>query len=279
MVATGLLELTKSDFDWFRRFIEEETGIHILETKYIFLYNRILRRIKELGLNSFSEYQVFLDSRKGRREEKDKLFDEIVISESTFFRYQPQLDIFRSQIFPLLIRRRTEEGHPVKIVCFGCAQGQEPYTLAILAHEDLPLDQRELVWINAVDLSGALIEKAKEGFYANIIMQNVPSLYLDRYFLKEPGGYRLLPRVTRMVRFFQFNMARDNWHQFKYADLIFCRNTIIYFGARMKDRVCRNLTGIIRDKGFLILGHTEIINAAKYGLVHHGANVYRKETV
>ncbi len=271
-----LVDLEKSDFDWFRELIERESGIHIRENKYMFMYNRLLRRIRNLGMDNFSQYKDYLRTGEGFEKELGKLLEEIVIPESSFFRYQPQFEMLVSMILPDLMKRRIMQGKPLNVVSFGCATGEEPYSIALLLYDRLSVSQRQLVRIRAVDLSETLLSKAREGLYEESDLANVPPIFLSQYFIRENGGYRLISRVSQMVHFYKFNLVHENWTRFNFSDLAFCRNTTIYFNKEARHQVNYNLKNCLRENGYLVLGHTEIINGDQNGLKHMGNMVYRK---
>lgn len=273
---TEISELCRKDFNWFRRFIETETGIQIRENKYVFMYNRLFKRVKELGLKSIPEYRELLESRSKRSNEKEFLFEEIVISESSFFRYEAQFDCFREKVLPDLVENRVGMGNHVTILSMGSSRGQEIYSVAMLVNEDLSLDQRLFVRLYAVDISSRMLQEAVEAYYPDSDVKTVPPIYLDRYFIKENGGYRILPRIAGTVKFSKFNLIHENWRQFKSADVIFCRNTIIYFGDQIKRKIVKRMSSSLRRGGYLILGHSEMIDASEFGLEHLGNNIYRK---
>lgn len=274
---TEVSELCRKDFNWFRRFIETETGIRIRENKYVFMYNRLFKRVKLLGLKSIPEYREFLESRDTRNSEKEFLFEEIVISESSFFRYEPQFDFFRKKVLPDLVKNRVGKGDHVSIFSMGSSRGQEIYSVAMLVSEALPPDQRLFVRLSAVDISSRMLNEAIEAYYPDIDVKSVPPAYLDRYFIRERGGYRILPRVAGTVKFSKFNLLHENWRQFRSADVIFCRNTLIYFGDQVKSRIIERMSSSLRRGGYLILGHSEMIDALDFGLEHLGSNIYRKD--
>ena len=51
-----LTKLTSDEFDRFRVFIYEETGIRLADGKITLLSNRIRRRLRELDIELFEEY-------------------------------------------------------------------------------------------------------------------------------------------------------------------------------------------------------------------------------
>jgi chemotaxis protein methyltransferase CheR len=80
-----------------------------------------------------------------------------------------------------------------------------------------------------------------------------------------------------MVEFHRFNIHTGDWQRFQGADLIFCRNTIIYFTQEARDQAVRNMVACLRPGGFLVLGHTEIIDGPAFGMRRVASTAYRKD--
>ena len=53
---SGLISLTPEQFTMFQKFIYRHTGIWTMDGKVALLSNRIRRRLRDRGLESFDEY-------------------------------------------------------------------------------------------------------------------------------------------------------------------------------------------------------------------------------
>jgi len=206
------VRLTQEDFDWFRELIAMEAGINIANNKYQFVYNRVIRRMQFLGINSFAEYKKYI-SLSGDKEEIEKFLEEIVTHETSFFRYKPHFEYFERVILRELVSKRAKRGMRSNILSAGCSTGEELYSLAIIIYEKISPDNRMLFRLNGFDI---------------------------------------------------------------YSDVIFCRNTLIYLTKVAKEKVLQNIVGAMRDGGYLVLGHTEIIDADSFGLTRVANTIYRK---
>jgi chemotaxis protein methyltransferase CheR len=269
------LKLEKEDFDWFRNVIREEVGINILEGKYNFLYNRLFKRLRTLGMDSFIEYRQYLKTIRGRKDELMGLINTIVTPESSFFRYQPHMDMFSSVLLPELSEKKLAQGQPVNILCLGCARGEEPYSLAMLACEGITAPQRLKLKIRAVDISSTLLDEAEKAIYPKEKLESVPEKF-SRYFVEEGERCRLVNIVTRMVNFQRFNIIKDNWDLFPPMDLIMCRNTTIYFEEQKRREIYSKMMVCLVENGYLAMSPTEMIESGKYGLDYIGHSIYRR---
>jgi len=269
--------LSRAEFEWFRELIESKTGLYILDYKVRFLTNRLLKRMKELELNSFSDYRDLLQRDNVNGEELKILLEEIVVFESWFFRNTRQFQIFTDVVIKALMADKIMNEQRVVFNIFGCSAGQEPYSLAILLKENLPDAALSQVRINAIDISNRLLRKAKEGVYREYEINGLSPAVLDEYFDRVEKGYRIKHDISRMINFFKFNLKDSNWNKFMFSDVIFCRNTLIYFREKTRKQVMKRLINCLRPGGFILLGHSEILSRDEYDNISSiGHNVYRK---
>ena len=269
------VRLTQEDFDWFRELIAREAGINIANNKHQFVYNRVIRRMQYLGINSFEEYKKYI-SLSGDKEEIEKLLEEIVTHETSFFRYRPHFEYFERVILKELVSKRAKRGMRSNILSAGCSTGEELYSLAIIIYEKVSPENRVLFRLNGFDISRSVIERAREGTFLESELEELPENYIKNYFVREGNVFRLIPQVQANVNFYKFNMLHDSWHHFSHSDVIFCRNTLIYLTKVAKEKVLQNVVGALRDGGYLVLGHTEIIDAESFGLTRVANTIYRK---
>ena len=87
--------------------------------------------------------------------------------------------------------------------------------------------------ILATDISSRVLEKARLGIYTTDDVEPVPSVLRRKYLLRsrQPGAdrVRIVPELRSMVEFRRLNFMDTNYGVAEKADVIFCRNVIIYF--------------------------------------------------
>jgi chemotaxis protein methyltransferase CheR len=95
------------------------------------VYKRVVRRIQELGLSGLSAYRVYLDTRGDEWAVLDG-FCRIPISR--FYRDRAVFQYLEEEVLPELGALAAHRGE-TELNCWsiGCAAGEEPYTLAIVA--------------------------------------------------------------------------------------------------------------------------------------------------
>jgi chemotaxis protein methyltransferase CheR len=275
--------ISDDEFVQLRDFIYEKCGIYVdIKRKYLF-ESRFSKRLGELGLASFADYIKFLkfDSRKG--DELTKLFELVTTNETSFCRDTKQLEAFQENVLKETIDTQRKTGKlELNIWSAGCSSGEEPYTLAILIHETLRMElSRWRINITAVDLSKPMIEKARAGVYGEYAFKTTPDDIRKKYFVSDPGGWKIKPEVAKLVRFQEMNLNDTlALKRVPRSHIVFCRNVIIYFDDAMKKKVVSSFYDNLLPGGYLMLGHSETLHKVSSSfkpIYHPGTIAYRKE--
>ncbi|MBU1002619.1 MAG: protein-glutamate O-methyltransferase CheR [Proteobacteria bacterium] len=278
------VKITDKEFDDLRKFIYDKTGIDIPIRRRYLLENRLGTRLTELNLSSFAEYHNFLMRDPGRTSEMEKLCEKITTNETSFFRDIKQLNVFRSDILPEMLKVQEEAGKKeLNIWCAGCSSGEEPYTLAIMILEQLGM--KVISWrikISAYDLSPAMLAKCRKGVYGEYAFKTTPKGMILKYFEKQPDGtYKVRPKVQKLVSFAPINLSdRMALKRVPKSQIVFCRNVIIYFDEAMKKQVLEGFYDNLLPGGYLFLGHSESIHklsTAYKPILKPGGICYRKD--
>ena len=254
------VSMTDKQFDALRKVIYDRSGIHFPDGKKYVLESRLAARLAELEMDDFDQYTSFLTMGPYQSDEFQEMFDRITINETSFFRNEPQLDVFERQILPEILeaRRATKR---LRIWSAACSSGEEPYTLAIMLHRTLGLRLNDWrVEILGTDISERVLEIAQSGRFTDYSLRSTPAMVRTRYFKQEPGYSSINETVKSMVHFEVHNLKdRIGAKRFGTFDIIFCRNVMIYFDDVMKRQLLRNFSEQLADDGTLFIGHSEII--------------------
>jgi chemotaxis protein methyltransferase CheR len=184
----------------------------------------------------------------------ERLIDEVTVQETTFVRDRDQLDAIPWH--GLLRSARAAGSAVIRVWSAGCATGEEPYTLALLAAEAFapapaPVD------VLGTDISGRAIAAATAGRYRERAVRALDAPLRRRYLEHQgDGSYLVSQRLRELVRFRQHNLVRDQVPPPGEAgfDLITCRNVLIYFDAPIAERAVERLDCSLRPDGKLLLG-------------------------
>ncbi|MFP4456025.1 MAG: CheR family methyltransferase, partial [Desulfonatronovibrio sp.] len=104
--------------------------------------------------------------------------------------------------------------------------------------------------------------KARQGLYNEYSLRNTPKEVVDNYFSKEPGGYRINPKIQELIKFEKINLNDSAAiRRIPRSEIVFCRNVIIYFDEAMKKKVINSFYDNLIPKGFLVMGHSESLHS------------------
>ena len=234
--------------------LHHATGVDFTHYKFNTLYRRVTRRMVFQKMNKLSEYAEYLRKTPA---EIDALYQDILISVTSFFRDPASFEALKTSIFPRLLKDRSRHDR-VRIWTLGCSTGQEAYSLAMAfteaaeaAGSDVPFQ------LFATDLNPTGINKARAGIYPLDIAQDVSPERLQRFFTETNGQYRISKSIRDACIFSRHNVLADP--PFSKIDLISCRNLLIYLEPVLQQRIVPTLHYSLKPGGCLWLGGSETI--------------------
>lgn len=243
--------LTDEYFEKFRQLILNESGIHFTASNRAILESRLRERLRSVESDDLAQYFALIRKDEG---ELKTLLDSVTTNLTRFFRNEAHFKAFQHYVVPDVVEHKRKNGErTVTVWSAGCSTGEEPYSVAIMLKELLPAGMGgEVV---ASDLSLKSLMTAKEGFYPESKVGNVPPKYLQRYFTGKDGGYLVNEDVRSMVRFDYHNLKFDAGH--RELDVVFCRNVIIYFDEAAQKAVIGKFFEAMGNHSYLFIGHSE----------------------
>ena len=149
------------------------------------------------------------------------------VSETSFFRNRPQFEAFAAVALPDRLAASPGQ-RPLTILSAGCASGEEPYSLAMVAPATSWPDRP--VSVVAIDANPIALAKAARAQYGRWSFRQAPSGAEDRWFTKVGRDAQVIDSVRAMVRFEHRNLADDDpmfWQRGAF-DIVFCRNVLMY---------------------------------------------------
>ncbi|UHD17058.1 chemotaxis protein CheB [Thiocapsa bogorovii] len=245
------------------------------------LYKRdtILRRIKRrMAVHRIERFAGYVRYLQSEPEEIGRLFDDLLISVTGFFREPEAFDALREKVFPVVFAEPDAE-RPVRVWVPGCATGEEAYSIAIAMLEylgDRATGTR--IQIFGTDIDAKAIEKARTGLFADPLVAHLAPEQLKRFFVKEAGGYEVAKRVRDLCIFAVQNLVKDP--PFSKLDLVSCRNLMIYFGPPLQKQALQIFHYALEPNRFLMLGSSESIGARAdlFALLDQKNKIYTKKS-
>lgn len=272
-------ELSEKDFQVFSRYIYSEYGIKMPPIKRIMLQGRLLKRIRDLRMNSYSEYKDYFFSKEGQEKELLHFLNVVTTNKTDFFREPVHFIFLNETVLPEF--RRDSSNQPLKVWSAGCSSGEEPYTISIVLNEferANPLFKFEVL---GTDISTQVLEKAARGVYAMNKVDTIPMEIKKRYFLKSKDPHnqtsRVHPLLQKNIRLSYLNLMDATYGIQETFDIIFCRNVLIYFDRPTQERVISKLCMHLKKGGYFFIGHSESLSGMDLPLEHIKPTIFRKK--
>ncbi|MEZ5594245.1 MAG: PAS domain S-box protein [Gammaproteobacteria bacterium] len=220
------------------------------------LIRRIQRRMQVLKITDSRGYLEHLENDPA---EGQKLFEELLIGVTTFFRDPDAFAALAREVIPKLFAGRAADD-AVRLWVPGCASGEEAYTLAMLLCSHMEqLDNPPEVQIFATDIDDRGLSIARQGVYPPGIAEALPDKYLQRFFVKKGRHYQVSKAIRELCLFSRHNLISDP--PLSRLDLISCRNVLIYLGPHLQKKLIPLFHQALRPGGYLFLGPAENLTA------------------
>lgn len=274
-------ELTDAEFERLSSFIFREYGIKLPQHKKLMLQGRLRARLKACHHESFGDYIDFLFSSQGQQIELIHMIDVVTTNKTDFFREPDHFDFLYKTILPEF-HRTNRPARNMNIWSAGCSTGEEPYTMAIILSEFKALHPSFRFNILATDLSSRAIEEAKIAVFPENKVDVIPLSLRKNYLLKsrdkQKKNIRIVASLRHSVTFERQNLMHLDSYNKSGFDVIFCRNTLIYFDRPTQIRVVTGLVKKMRQGGYLFIGHSEsLLNEHWLPLERIAPTIYRKK--
>ncbi len=238
--------------------VQRHTEHNFRHYKVTTLARRIRRRMQVLKNNSVSTY---VDVVSASRDEAMRLFRDLLISVTAFFRDADAFESLQTVVLPKLLSSR-DDSEVIRVWVPGCATGEEAYSMAILFHEAIEkAGTAHRFQIFATDLDERALHTARQGTYPTGISEEVSPERLKKYFQKRGMRYSVSKSIRDNVIFSSHNLIVDP--PFTRLDLISCRNLLIYLGSHLQKKLIPLFHYALRPGGYLFLGPSESMSSHK----------------
>ena len=265
------------DFEKIRKFVKEETGITLSDAKKNMVYGRLSRRLRALDIKSFNEYIDIVS--EGESEEKGNFVNAITTNLTSFFREEHHFDYVKNTVVPQVLKNNSHT-KKIRIWCAGCSTGEEPYSLSMALHESISDIQSWDIKILATDLDTNVLEHCRRGVYDIDRIVGLSQSRKANWFLKGKGDHsgsvKIDPRLQSLITFKQLNLMQG-WPMKGPFDFMFCRNVVIYFDKPTQKILFDRYADLVKDDGYLFLGHSESLYNVSTRFQLLGNTIYQKK--
>jgi chemotaxis protein methyltransferase CheR len=280
IAASNILDLTREDYEAVRQLVYAKSGINLGDKKTQLVRARLGKMVRQGGFGSFREYFRKVEQ-DASGQELGKLLDAISTNTTHLFREMRHFELLRQLLNQWLDNKAWRARHnTVRIWSAACSSGEEPHSIAMVAHDVISRHPGVELKILATDLSGRVLRRAQEGVYEPHRLGTVPAELRSRYFVRdEQDGEPVLkigPAIREAITFARFNLMTPTFpfrHKF---NVIFCRNVMIYFDKATQQTLVGKMHDCLEEGGYLLIGHSESLNPIEHKLSYVAPTIYRK---
>lgn len=216
------------------------------------------RILRILEVRKMNEVELLINKIASMEIKREEFLHEVTVNVTEMFR-DPSFWKLLRQIIPTVIPSTSK----FKIWHAGCSSGEEVFSMLIMLKELGLLDKVE---ITATDIDNSILNKAKAGRISIKNMELNGNNYSKgggksdvlNYFAKEVDYAVFDKSLLSRVTFKELDLVKVN--SFLKADLILCRNVLIYFNQSLQNEVLKKMHQNLSMGGMLVVGSKETIS-------------------
>lgn len=246
-------------FALWKNMLEKRTGMALTDTRKPYLEMCITQRLRALSFEGYRDYYQYLvgGDVAEKAMEWSVLIDKLTVQETSFFRHASSFELVRRELEAFY--QADSEGY-WNAWSVGCSTGEEPYSIAMLAHQVAKQYGREKQFgVIGTDISLSTIATAREGKYWVSRLNNVRPDYQTQFFnTLSDGRLSINDTLRQRVCFARLNVLELKNTPIDKMNLIYCQNMLIYFRRWRRHEIVRRLSERLAIGGVLILGLGEL---------------------
>lgn len=249
--------ITTQDYQAFRTFLEDASGIVLGENKQYLVTSRLTKLMGENKLDCFGSLMKKIGTDNTLR---NRILDAMTTNETSWFRDIFPFDVMKEKLLPEIAKKQPQH---VKIWSAASSTGQEPYSLSMMIQDYLQSKPGSLpvngVQILGTDISPSVLAEARSACYEEVALsRGLSEERRNRYFRRKGKAWELIDDVKKRVSFREFNLMQS-YALLGRFDVIYCRNVLIYFSPELKRDILTRMAKALNPNGYLVLGGSESI--------------------
>lgn len=273
-------ELQEAEFKRLSSFIYHNYGINLYPAKRVLLQSRLQKRLIVLGHKTYKQYCDYVLNENTGPGEYQEMIECITTNKTEFFREIRAFDFSEQVILPEYINNGNGNGL-FKVWSAGTSTGKEAYTIAMLLSEFARENSGFDYMILASDISIDVLKTARMAIYPMADLNEIPIEYQKKYLLKSKNSkkmmFRMIPEIREKVKYFSLNLLNNDYGIKDRFDIIFCRNTMIYFDRPTQQKIIHQFIRLLKPKAYLVLGQSESLINLDINMKQVAPSIYRKE--
>lgn len=222
----------------------EQTGICFTEKKDI-VKLKIENFYKNNGFDNFDNFLVEVQKHETVWQ---NLVNFLTVNETYFLREIGQLE---------LLAEEAKHKNSFDILCLPSSSGEEVYSIIMMLEMNSLLGK--LGKIVGVDINSDVIKKAEVGKYGKRSFHKMTSDIKSQFF-DNNGEFSTIKNIYKQkAKFVNTNIFDPKISELGKFDFLFSRNMLIYFDKNSREKATKVLIDLIKDGGYLFLGHADMI--------------------
>lgn len=250
----------------------KKSGILLKDYKKYLVVNRLAKFI-----GSEKQYKNFQELYEGMLSDKSNQLLPLIVNALTtnfsyFFREAIHFDFLK-----FYFQNKIKDKKILRIWSAASSSGEEAYSIAITAFENIAKIEQLDFKILASDISTRVIDDAVRGEYKKDKIEQVCGNYITNKYFDDYGDYYRAKDILKKVIVFRYLNLLGGYPFKKNFDIIFLRNALIYFDPKEKTLILNKIYNYLADDGYLVLGQSESIANIKTSFKLKKHSIYVKE--
>lgn len=276
MIADQSTIIERSALADFYDFAREEWSLELEAYNQASVGRRLRKILNDLHLSDLDTLRAYY---LGRPQGGRDFIRHFTVPVTEMFREPEAWRALVDHVFP---RWRAKE--QIRVLHVGCSSGEEVLSLCILAEQE---GLRERLQITATDINEVAMEKLGAAAISRMKLPWAESNFakaggrggLAQYYLVNSSMAFFQPHLLETVYLRRLDICRGELNQ--EFDLIFCRNTLIYFNTQWQNRILEKLWQHLKSEAFLCIGEQESLlfmnnESERFARLDTSANLYQK---
>jgi len=276
-LVDGEFAFTTQDFKKIAQLLYAQAGISLPDSKATLVYSRLAKRLRSLGMKTFTEYCNFV-ALESSVDEQQEMLRALTTNVTRFFREPHHFDDLRANILEP-VADKVRAGGRLRLWSAASSSGQEPYSMAFTVLSVWPNAADLDIRILGTDIDTNVLATGRAAVYDESLLEGIPPAARNQYFERDASdrrAFRVCEAARSMVAFRELNLNGPSWPMKGPFDAIFCRNVVIYFDEPTQERVWNRFAPLIAPGGRLYVGHSERVGSSITAFESAGLTAYRK---
>lgn len=264
----------------FRRYLFERCGLWIGEDENARLAGVLGEGAARFAAGDPGAFLAMVGSDARSREVLGWALDRLLRADHAFAAAVRQLAPFGEAFAPHLMERAAERGAPgLSIWAVGARRGETALAASMLLKS--PMSPRRPIpcEVLATDADGDALAFAREGFFTAEALAGVPGAGLERWFDREPTGFRAKREFRDSVRARRVGSEEFDGSAAGAFDVVVAPAVLPYLDPAPRAAILKSFERSLHPGGLVFLGPGESAPALSPALrlvLYPGGAVYRK---